>query len=237
MGVCTIIIKMRFLSVLLLALGMGACSVRGCLVPLKVGQQCGGTAVCLDARLGSKAKCRSGNGPWSDACCPSGNSCQRVASDYWSCKKQATPAPMALPAWARTALDMHNQLRAPHRAPSMRWNTALVDSARSWLSRCAFAHDPVSPYGENLYMEYGNVDATVAIRNAMQLWYDEVRYVDWSNPSWTSGTGHVLQLLWKGSKELGCAVQQCQGSTLVSCRYSPRGNVLGQERANVSPAF
>lgn len=52
------------------------------------------------------------------------------------------------------------------------------------------------------------------------------------------------QVVWKGSSSLGCTVQVCQSGianspfsagTLVICRYSPPGNVIGKFEQNVLP--
>ena len=47
---------------------------------------------------------------------------------------------------------------------------------------------------------------------------------------------HFTQVVWKGTKEVGCAVQKCNGifdpsfgeASFVVCEYSPAGNVIGQ---------
>jgi hypothetical protein len=74
--------------------------------------------------------------------------------------------------------------------------------------------------------------------------YDEIRYYNFNNPGFSSATGHSTQVVWRSSTSLGCAVQSCNNglsgagysqASLVVCRYSPAGNVLGSFPANVLP--
>jgi hypothetical protein len=53
-----------------------------------------------------------------------------------------------------------------------------------------------------------------------------------------------LQVVWKSSRLLGCAAQLCpsgvantpfSAGTLIVCRYSPPGNIVGQFDSNVLP--
>ncbi len=46
-------------------------------------------------------------------------------------------------------------------------------------------------------------------------------------------SGHFSQLVWKGSTQLGCGYStKCQ---MLTCNYSPPGNVAGQFASNVQP--
>lgn len=45
--------------------------------------------------------------------------------------------------------------------------------------------------------------------------------------------GHFTQCVWKATTAVGCGMARCGAATLVVCRYSPAGNVLGQFAANV----
>jgi hypothetical protein len=75
--------------------------------------------------------------------------------------------------------------------------------------------------------------------------YDEVRMYNFNNPGFSSATGHFTQVVWRSSSTIGCAVQACNNGlggtgwprgSLVVCRYSPAGNVLGSFQTNVLPA-
>ena len=49
-------------------------------------------------------------------------------------------------------------------------------------------------------------------------------------------TGHFTQLVWKGSKQIGCGAS-CNNSNkcYVTCNYYPPGNYIGQFTSNVFP--
>ena len=45
-----------------------------------------------------------------------------------------------------------------------------------------------------------------------------------------------MQMVWRGSSELGCAMTSCNGGQAFHvCRYNPPGNVQGQYAQNVFP--
>lgn len=63
---------------------------------------------------------------------------------------------------------------------------------------------------------------------------DEASKYDYNHPGFSSATGHFTQVVWKGSKQVACAIANCgagtifgQASKYVVCRYSPAGNVIG----------
>jgi pathogenesis-related protein 1 len=41
--------------------------------------------------------------------------------------------------------------------------------------------------------------------------------------------GHYTQMVWRHSKQIGCAKAECRGNLIVVCNYDPPGNVLGQK--------
>ena len=57
---------------------------------------------------------------------------------------------------------------------------------------------------------------------------------DFDNPGFKSGTGHFTQLVWKGSKKIGCgAACNSKNKCYVTCNYYPAGNYIGQFDKNV----
>ena len=71
--------------------------------------------------------------------------------------------------------------------------------------------------------------------DATDDWYSEVSLYDFNNPGYTSGVGHFTQLVWKGSKQLGCGVSCQNNYCSVTCNYFPAGNYLNQFSSNVFP--
>ncbi|KAF9284212.1 CAP domain-containing protein [Linnemannia elongata] len=86
-------------------------------------------------------------------------------------------------------------------------------------------------YGENLAAGYKD------FKTGIDAWYNEVSKYNYGSGGFSSATGHFTQVVWKGSKRVGCAKRFCPGSnwTIYICNYDPPGNVQGQYQENVSP--
>jgi uncharacterized protein YkwD len=131
---------------------------------------------------------------------------------------------------AQSLLDAHNLYRARHCAPPLTWSAEVAATAQRWANQCRFDHDYNSGLGENL--AWGT---QLSAREAVDLWYGEKGEYNYSAPGFGAATGHFTQLIWRGSRQLGCGEATCQGQVFWVCRYSPPGNVEGEFQANVSP--
>lgn len=139
---------------------------------------------------------------------------------------------------AGAILEAHNQARAEHCAEPLRWSSELASTARSWANRlaqanCSFRHSESTQYGENLYFAAPTTPSTAT--EAVASWVGERSRYDFGSPGFSGRTGHFTQVVWRGSRELGCASAQCNGGDLWVCNYDPPGNVRGQYRENVRP--
>ncbi|RDX55942.1 PR-1-like protein [Lentinus brumalis] len=133
-------------------------------------------------------------------------------------------------------LQAHNSVRAQHGASPLSWSDDLAASAQSWANNCVFQHSggKLGPFGENLAAGTGN---SYGIGPAVKSWTDEVSDYDPSNPE----ASHFTQVVWKGSTQVGCAVQSCSGIFDASfgaakyfvCEYFPQGNIIGAFDKNV----
>lgn len=124
-------------------------------------------------------------------------------------------------------LVAHNKIRARYHAPQLVWDDELAHYAENYASRCQFKHSG-SHYGENLAAGYPSVSA------AVQAWYAEVENYSYNHPGFSYKTGHFTQLIWKGSKKLGCGYVACNGNNgtpgrYLVCEYNPPGNILGRK--------
>jgi uncharacterized protein YkwD len=149
------------------------------------------------------------------------------------------------PANNSSILEVHNAYRARHHAQPLVWDAQLEAAAADWAARCVFTHSYTPGQGENLYaisQAIPSMGPTWLL--AAQTWYNEISLYSFANAGFSPATGHLTQMLWQGTKMLGCAVQRCynglnigygQESDFVVCRYSPPGNVLGQFSDNVLP--
>jgi uncharacterized protein YkwD len=129
----------------------------------------------------------------------------------------------------QTMLDMHNYYRARHCTPPLTWSPEVAAAAQRWANRCVYDHDRDNPLGENL--AWGT---QLSAREAVDLWYEEIGEYNYAAPGF-GPAGHFTQLIWRGSKQLGCARAICPGYVYWVCRYSPAGNYYNEFAQNVSP--
>jgi uncharacterized protein YkwD len=147
------------------------------------------------------------------------------------------PAVAGPSAEMKQLVEAHNRYRAEHCAPPLTWSADIARVAQGWadeLNRrnCAFEHSR-SKYGENLAGgSAGHLDAD----QIAAMWYQEIAQYDWNQPGFSMQTGHFTQVVWAGSKRLGCGVTTCGGMSIWVCNYDPPGNMQGAYRANVKPA-
>lgn len=127
----------------------------------------------------------------------------------------------------------HNIHRKWHHVNNLQWNTSMANAASHWVKRCEFKHDPNRSWGENLYATWYTLPPNPKdiAREAVRMWYDEVKDYNWTNPRFS----HFTQVVWKDSKYVGCAYQRCKNNTMMilSCKYYPPGNVYGRFKENV----
>ncbi|KAK6357770.1 hypothetical protein TWF718_002076 [Orbilia javanica] len=125
-------------------------------------------------------------------------------------------------------LKYHNAWRAHHSAAALKWNTTLALAALKSARKCVFAHTKSNKYGENIAAGTYTNPAYYA-----SLWYNEVSKYNFNNPGFSSETGHFTAVVWKNTKQIGCALPN-----MLFCEYYPPGNVLPASnfRTNVLPA-
>ncbi len=136
-------------------------------------------------------------------------------------------------------LSLHNNLRTLHQVADLEWSESLAVSAQNWANGCSKSHELNSPYGENLYWSSGHSGA----KDAMNFWYAERSNYEERSQYYKSEVGfssvdaHFTQIIWKGSRKLGCATTYCAAdkSHFSVCRYDPHGNINGAFVANVLP--
>lgn len=122
----------------------------------------------------------------------------------------------------------------------LKWDATIATAAQTYANGCMYVHNPVTPYGENLYagaVSPGfptNVEAAAATD-----WANEyVNYNYASNTCSAPPCGHYTQMVWRSTQRVGCGIRQCTINspfpppftnwTLVVCNYDPAGNITGQ---------
>jgi pathogenesis-related protein 1 len=150
----------------------------------------------------------------------------------------------------------HNNARANVVAaeplPALTWSPLLASEARRWADelarRCHGLEHHTSPeYGQNIASRASSgVDSSFSPAEAVAGWvaegkcYRHGRYgtTDHCDKACAAelhspGCGHYTQVVWRTTRELGCAYASCgRDGMLVEywvCDYSPPGNIRGRE--------
>lgn len=141
--------------------------------------------------------------------------------------------------FAAELLDAHNHERERFGTPRLEWSGKLSREAQAWAQRLAregrMRH--ASPQerggaGENLWM--GSAGAYSA-RFMVEAFASEKRHFKPGKFPHISHTGnwrdvgHYTQVVWHGTKQVGCAVARNQRDDFLVCRYWPAGNTYGVE--------
>lgn len=136
-------------------------------------------------------------------------------------------------------LAAHNRERASLGVPPLRWNADLAAGAKQWSDHLArtgrFAHSPdlpgAEPLGENIWGGTPNAFSPEAM---VTLWIAEKRHFRSGVFPGSSRTGnvadvsHYTQLVWRSTRQVGCALSRGAAEEVLVCRYSSPGNVMGQ---------
>lgn len=139
---------------------------------------------------------------------------------------------------AERLLTVHNAERSRLGLPPLQWNAALARDASDWakvlLSRRALQHASAAERkgnGENLWMGTAgawNSDAMVGMFLDERRYFRAAAFPDVSlTGNWTD-VGHYTQIVWRDTKEVGCAIDTGNGVDVLVCRYHPAGNVFGK---------
>jgi pathogenesis-related protein 1 len=126
-------------------------------------------------------------------------------------------------------LAAHNAVRARVGMPSLAWSGRLAARAQDWadtlLARNQFAHRPNSPYGENIFEITGGAATSAQV---VSDWASEARDYDYASNRCRGVCGHYTQIVWRTTKEVGCAVARGRGREIWVCNYDPPGNYVGE---------
>ena len=156
-----------------------------------------------------------------------------------------SPNPQPNSAVAQAFLNQHNKYRTLNGVNTLTWNDNLASWAQKWgdyiSQNCEMRHPENQQeadtyldndnWGQNLAEYQGNPGSPSA---AVDGWMNECTIYNPANPlvgthsiNGNNETGHMTQLLWRGSTEVGCAVSTCpDGSKMYTCNYNPAGNIV-----------
>jgi hypothetical protein len=136
-------------------------------------------------------------------------------------------------------LEAHNGEREKLGLPPLGWNPELAQAAQVWADYLAatgrFEHAPENrrnPEGENLWAGTRGYFAPEAMVNA---WVREKRYFrpgifpDNSTTGQVEDVGHYTQLVWRATRQVGCAEASSAREDILVCRYAEAGNYRGEQ--------
>ena len=151
---------------------------------------------------------------------------------------QSLGLPREEPLLRRIMLNEHNRARSAVGVPALVWSDALAAAAQTYAAEMArtgrFVHAPQrrgTAQGENLF---AGTRGTFAYEEMVRLWINERRdFVNRPTPDY-SRTGewqdvtHYAQVVWRGTRSVGCALASGGRDDFLVCRYAPTGVVVGQ---------
>lgn len=138
---------------------------------------------------------------------------------------------------ASRILDTHNTERDRLRLPRLKWNPHLEREAAEWarsLGRSGVLQHADGRQrngtGENLWMGTAGawkVETMVGMFLDERKHYRHGAFPDVSRTGNWADVGHYTQIVWRDTREVGCAVATERGNDVLVCRYWPAGNVWG----------
>lgn len=136
------------------------------------------------------------------------------------------------------SLEEHNKLRAKHFSPPLAWSASLARKAQTIADNMAAKDfltldDLQEPQGESLAQILYTGESTA--RKAIKKWYNEIQSYSFSYPKINDKTRHFVQIIWKGTKEMGLAVAKSTSGeyAFVVALYNPPISSEGHLRQNI----
>jgi uncharacterized protein YkwD len=160
-----------------------------------------------------------------------------IARNSAAAKKLPTTAAEKA-AMTRAILLEHNRLRILQDLKPLVWSNKLAADAAQWAEHIIdkggqrLFHSSGTGQGENLWLGTAGAYSYIEM---VKSWGDEKKnFVNGTFPN-VSRTGnwhhisHYSQIMWRDTREVGCALLRGGGNDILVCRYSPQGNVHGKK--------
>jgi hypothetical protein len=110
-------------------------------------------------------------------------------------------------------LALHNQLRAKHDAPPLKWSKLLAQESKDYVETCNYYKNSVHRNATN-NVAFGYVDWHDTVKG----WYSGLEHYDFDKPGYLEDAGTFIAMIWQSSTHLGCASFDCgkKSRSLVS---------------------
>lgn len=138
-------------------------------------------------------------------------------------------------AFAQRVLGEHNRERARAGVPRLVWSARLARDAQLWARQLAaegwLRHGENLGAGENLWMGSAGYFAPETMIATFLEERGNYRHGTFPNVSRTGDwqdVGHYTQVVWRNTREVGCAVARNARDDFLVCRYWPSGNWMGE---------
>jgi hypothetical protein len=135
-------------------------------------------------------------------------------------------------------LAVHNLERRQLGIAPLHWDAALAASAQRWADHLAasgrFEHAPenaAAPEGENLWAGtrgYFSVESMVGAWTREKRFFRDGAFPHNSTTGKVGDVGHYTQVVWRATREVGCARAEGEQLDILVCRYAEPGNYIGE---------
>ncbi len=139
---------------------------------------------------------------------------------------------------AEALLNLHNEERERMGVPALRWNAALASDAQLWAEHLAqqgrmehATREQRRNAGENLWMGSKRLYSAEVIMGTILAegrYFKPGNFPDVSTSGNWRDVGHYTQVIWRDTREIGCAIAEGPREEFLVCRYWPAGNWWGQ---------
>jgi len=157
-----------------------------------------------------------------------------VASAEQSRRSAIPPAD----AFSQRVLAEHNRERDRAGVPRLAWSNRLARDAEAWAQQLAgegwlrhASRNENGGAGENLWMGsagYYAPETMIAAFLEERRFYRHGTFPNVSRTGNWQDVGHYTQVVWRETREVGCAVARNARDDFLVCRYWPSGNWMGQ---------
>jgi pathogenesis-related protein 1 len=126
-------------------------------------------------------------------------------------------------------LAAHNNNRKLVGSPPLAWSNRLAAFAQKWADYLVQTGRYEPPrdlrFGENLFEAVG---PPASVNQVVDAWAAERAAYDARNNRCAGRCGHYTQIVWRDTKQLGCAVARKGRREVWVCDYDPPGNIIGE---------